>query len=370
MTTVVLGVDVGGTGVRARLAHLPAASLARAQVAPVGETSAPALAEARVARAGGARLADLVAEVAGRVLAAAGRPEVRLSVVGCAGAALLGPDLRAAVAGALTGQVVICSDLLTAYVGAAGFQAGVVLAAGTGAVALGTDRAGTWNRVDGWGHLLGDDGGGAWIGREGMRAAYRALDGRPGGSLPLLEALRATHGDPGAFVAGLTAASDRSGILAAFAPAVIAAATPRRSTRPGPLASPAHPAGLGAPERLAHPADLGATGDDDPVAAGIVRAAAGHLADTLLAALPEGAPARAWPTGNLLQPGSSLTSAFGAVLRTRRPELELREAHGAPLDGAVALAAAVLAGPLPPGMAEAGALSGASCMPRRAAYPW
>jgi N-acetylglucosamine kinase-like BadF-type ATPase len=39
--------------------------------------------------------------------------------------------------------------------------------------------------VDGWGHLLGDDGSGFRIGRRGLDAALRAHDGRSGGS-PLL----------------------------------------------------------------------------------------------------------------------------------------------------------------------------------------
>lgn len=32
-------------------------------------------------------------------------------------------------------------------------------------------------RADGWGHLLGDCGSGAWIGRAGLEAAPRAYDG-------------------------------------------------------------------------------------------------------------------------------------------------------------------------------------------------
>ena len=42
--------------------------------------------------------------------------------------------------------------------------------------------------VDGWGHLLGDAGSGFWVGRRGLDAALRAHDGRGGGS-PLLARL-------------------------------------------------------------------------------------------------------------------------------------------------------------------------------------
>ena len=55
------------------------------------------------------------------------------------------------------------------------------VAAGTGLIAIGTDLT-RWRRADGWGHLLGDCGSGAWIGRAGLEAALRAYDGRPGGS--------------------------------------------------------------------------------------------------------------------------------------------------------------------------------------------
>jgi N-acetylglucosamine kinase-like BadF-type ATPase len=218
-------------------------------------------------------------------------------------------------------HVVLCSDLLTGYLGAVGIAPGAVLAAGTGAVALGTDLTGTWRRVDGWGHLLGDTGGGAWIGRAGMQAAYRAVDGRPDGSSHLLAALRATHGDPTRLVADLTARADRAGVFAAFAPTVITAAV------------------------------------DDPVAAAIVHRAAGHLADTLLTALPPHTTPTGAVTGNLLRPSSPLTDAFTDAVHTRCPAVILREPAGTPLDGAVTLAAAVLHGPLPAGMADAAALS-------------
>jgi N-acetylglucosamine kinase-like BadF-type ATPase len=79
---------------------------------------------------------------------------------------------------------------VTAYAGALGQSPGGVVAAGTGLIALGTDLD-TRRRADGWGHLLGDCGGGAWIGRAGLEAALRAHDGRAGGSRPLLERMEA-----------------------------------------------------------------------------------------------------------------------------------------------------------------------------------
>jgi len=68
--------------------------------------------------------------------------------------------------------VLVTDDAVTAHLGALGGEPGVVVAAGTGAIALGVGESGASARADGWGTLLGDDGGGYWIGRRsGARAA-------------------------------------------------------------------------------------------------------------------------------------------------------------------------------------------------------
>ena len=73
-------------------------------------------------------------------------------------------------------RVVIASDVVTSYLGALGLRPGVVMAAGTGSVALAADGAGAVAFVDGWGHLLGDAGSGFAIGQAGL--AERAARGR------------------------------------------------------------------------------------------------------------------------------------------------------------------------------------------------
>ncbi|MGH9283194.1 MAG: N-acetylglucosamine kinase, partial [Acidimicrobiales bacterium] len=88
-------------------------------------------------------------------------------------------------------RVVLTGDVVAAYAGALGDQPGVVVAAGTGAVALGVSAddtggrgvPGNWVRTDGWGHLLGDAGSGYWIGRRGLDEALRACDGRSGSAV-------------------------------------------------------------------------------------------------------------------------------------------------------------------------------------------
>jgi len=54
---------------------------------------------------------------------------------------------------------------------------GAVVIAGTGSAAFGTDGAGKQASAGGWGHLLGDEGSGYWIGLRALNACCRAQDG-------------------------------------------------------------------------------------------------------------------------------------------------------------------------------------------------
>jgi N-acetylglucosamine kinase-like BadF-type ATPase len=73
---------------------------------------------------------------------------------------------------------VVVNDALVALVAGAGEQAGVVIVAGTGSIAYGRDAAGRAARAGGWGYLLGDEGGGFWIGRAALSAVVRQFDQR------------------------------------------------------------------------------------------------------------------------------------------------------------------------------------------------
>jgi N-acetylglucosamine kinase-like BadF-type ATPase len=59
-------------------------------------------------------------------------------------------------------------------------EPGVVAISGGGAVAYGRNREGVALRVGGWGHLLGDEGSGYWIGLEALKAALRSWSGVSG----------------------------------------------------------------------------------------------------------------------------------------------------------------------------------------------
>lgn len=55
---------------------------------------------------------------------------------------------------------------------------GIVQIAGTGSIAYGVNNHQHHDRVGGWGYLVGDEGSGYEIGREGIVAALKAFDGR------------------------------------------------------------------------------------------------------------------------------------------------------------------------------------------------
>lgn len=59
-----------------------------------------------------------------------------------------------------------------------GQEAGIVLIAGTGSVAIGQDQSGMIHRVGGWGRTLGDEGSGHAIGLEALKHFTRTIDGR------------------------------------------------------------------------------------------------------------------------------------------------------------------------------------------------
>ena len=160
---------------------------------------------------------------------------------------------------------VVVSDAVANLVGAVGdLRPGAVVAAGSGAVAFGSDFGEVWHRVDGWGHVLGDVGSGAWIGLEGLRAALRADDGLVGGSPQLLGAAVERFGPTETWPRQLMAAPDAPEQLASFAP-VVSAAAERTSE------------GAGDPSAT----DASAP---DAVAADICRRAGRGLAEALLAA--------------------------------------------------------------------------------------
>ena len=85
--------------------------------------------------------------------------------------------LMALLAGKDVARVIVAHDSVTSALGAIGDSDGVVLAIGTGIVAMGIGPSKAV-RVDGWGSVLDDAGSAYWIGCAGIRAALRDADGR------------------------------------------------------------------------------------------------------------------------------------------------------------------------------------------------
>ncbi|OVZ99973.1 ATPase [Streptomyces sp. CS113] len=300
--TSVVAVDLGKTGCRAMLWDSSDSSRAVSSVAGAPGLAAPdGVAAARAAVR--AAVGPLLREPGGA------RPDAVL--VGAAGAASAPAAARSLVAALLEDlpvrEAAVTSDAVTAHAGALGGRAGVVLAIGTGSVAVGIGADGTYARVDGWGPLLGDDGGGARIGTAGLRAALRAHDGR-GPATALLDAAVGSFGD----LERLPATVGRDG-------------------------NPARTAASFAPE-VARAADAG-----DAVASAIVREAAADLAETALAAAGRitaggGDPLPTAVTGGLTGLGPALTAPLTAALTGSGLPLRLTPPLGDPLDGARLLA--------------------------------
>jgi len=119
--------------------------------------------------------------------------------------------------------IVLVEDGVVAHAAALGGP-GVVASIGTGTVVTGIDDDGGWHRRDGWGPDLGDRGGAAWLGAEGLRAAFAALD-QAGPATALLVAAQNHLGATDlATATRLLARPDRVAVLADFARQVCAAA--------------------------------------------------------------------------------------------------------------------------------------------------
>jgi N-acetylglucosamine kinase-like BadF-type ATPase len=75
-------------------------------------------------------------------------------------------------------RVLVVNDALIALVAGARDAPGIVIISGTGSIVYGRNAHGEAARAGGWGHMIGDEGSGYWIGREALAAVMRASDGR------------------------------------------------------------------------------------------------------------------------------------------------------------------------------------------------
>lgn len=211
---LVVGVDGGGSKTRAVVAGADGVVL--------GAVDGPGSA----VRAGGAsHAADVIAACVRDALRAAERGDARPAalVAGVAGAGRE-PERaaleRALVERGIASAIAVTTDAAIALDDAFADGPGILLIAGTGSIAFGRAPDGRFERCGGWGAVLGDEGGGAWIGRRALNVAAAAADGREPETALLPALLTAIDGDePPAMIgwAGRATPAD----FAALAPVVL-----------------------------------------------------------------------------------------------------------------------------------------------------
>lgn len=119
-------------------------------------------------------------------------------------------------------RAVVATDAVTSALGALGDDDGIVAALGTGSVYLRRDRTGI-RQIGGRGFAIGDEAGGAWLGRRAVAYALRAADGIEAASPFLGEVLERFGGVSGAVAwAARASAAD----FAALAPVIAASSDP------------------------------------------------------------------------------------------------------------------------------------------------
>lgn len=285
----VLGVDLGKTSCRIRLTVGPdvVAEYAGPGAPGLADDSGEDLAFNAISHLTNALDADRLS---------------RISAIGVGAAGVeSGPDAAQSLAKrlseSLSAPTALINDALLAHLGAFGGGPGTILITGTGAIAFTLGTTGPPRQVDGWGPLLGDDGGGRWIGQEGIKAALRDLDGRAG-STSLTHAAEKLAGDLRALPAWVTRTGQDARRLASFAPIVIEQAQ-----------------------------------GGDPVAVSIVTQAAEHLVRTVEAA--DGRHQPLCVVGGLYDHPHFRQTLLTALARH---DLTVVERLGTPLDGATLIA--------------------------------
>lgn len=302
--TRVAGIDIGGTGSRLRVSTGPGGKSYEVSGPPAALVG------------GRSTVPDVVRNLCrGFAAEFGGRPRVAAAAVGMRGfrsltqAGKLDPNrVHDILAEELrTSSTAVSSDAVTAHLGALGAGPGATLAVGTGAVAVACDDVGRWHLADGMGPHVGDNGGGAWIGRRGLDAAARSMDGRRMGASPgLVRAAEEHFGRRERW----TSVNNVS-LFAAFAPQVIAEA-----------------------------------GNGDLACREILDEAARSLADGLCAVLSHpGVEPVAVTTGKLLMHAPMFRSMVLQRLLEKRDDVRVQPSAGLPIDGSLVLARMLAAYP-------------------------
>jgi glucosamine kinase len=158
----VMGIDGGATKTVAVVLDLESHALHLAHRGPSNEDTV------------GAKLAvEALLEAADEAIERAGIAQEEL---GAAVLAVAGTDTDAMaehVRLARTDAWIVVNDVVGAWATATGGGPGIGVISGTGSNVLGVGPGGRAWRAGGWGHLLGDEGSGYWLGIQSIKAALR-----------------------------------------------------------------------------------------------------------------------------------------------------------------------------------------------------
>jgi glucosamine kinase len=162
----IMGIDGGATKTVAAVLDLESHTLHLAHAGPSNEDAVGAKAAVQA-----------LLDVADEAIARAGISEDALAaaVIGVAGTDT--DAIARQVSAARTEHWIVVNDVVTAWAAATGVRPGVGAISGTGSNVFGVGPDGRPWRAGGWGHLLGDEGSGYWLGAESIRAALRDRDG-------------------------------------------------------------------------------------------------------------------------------------------------------------------------------------------------
>lgn len=168
------GVDGGATKTRARVTDCEGRLIGEGRAGPGSLTLSPEIAAANCRKA----LQQALAE-SGVVLSSC------RVVFGVAGHRQ--PAKRIAFEHAFTGvgSFDVISDGYAALLGAHRGAPGAIVITGTGSVALSLREDGKIRQVGGYGPVVGDEGGGNWLGRRAVRATLRAMDAAAAGEVSM-----------------------------------------------------------------------------------------------------------------------------------------------------------------------------------------
>lgn len=225
--------------------------------------------------------------------------------------------VRSCVAGLTPCRRVSVSDDIRPALAGAGLGApGIIVYAGTGSVAYGIGPDGAEAKVGGWGYLVDDRGGAFRIGVDALEAIFRAEDGR-GRATSLTEKI----------LAGCGAAS------------------------PSRLLRMVYTSGQVDRPRVASFARYvsEAAGEGDPVAMGILRSAARHLAELAVAVarrVPSLEDGPIFWSGGVFGAGETILDPLAQALREELPGATLCPAQLPPVVGSYLLALKESAVPL------------------------